>query len=317
MKKHDPIFHLLVLFLVIFLIPIVALSLYYGGIEIKKRWTKRQRVEGFESLHLPTSVIPLDIYQTWKTTALPPKMKACVEDLKAKNPEFRHHLYDDTMCRAFIQNNFPTDVLDAFDTLIPGAFKADLWRYCILYKRGGIYLDIKFNCVRGFRLINLTDKEYFVLDRTRLQNKNVAQELKMINDPDYYKKIEADCDSWKDRKVGIYNAVMVCKPGNPVLLRCINKIVRNVKKRDKGYNPFYVTGPGLLGEEYFQGDYTKIRDFELFNSVNGWFVLNKEGKILEHYPEYRNEQVGVKGQGYWRMWHEGATFGKSSDKSHF
>jgi mannosyltransferase OCH1-like enzyme len=89
------------------------------------------------------SVIPLDIYQTWTTKELSPKMKECVETLKRENPEFTHHLYDDDDCYKFIKDNFDKEVADSYDNIIPGAFKADLWRYCILYKKGGIYLDIK------------------------------------------------------------------------------------------------------------------------------------------------------------------------------
>jgi mannosyltransferase OCH1-like enzyme len=92
------------------------------------------------------AVIPLNIYQTWHTKNLPTKMQENVNCLKRQNPEFKYYLYDDYDCREFIKKNFDKDVLNAFDTLIPGAYKADLWRYCILYKNGGIYLDINFKC---------------------------------------------------------------------------------------------------------------------------------------------------------------------------
>ena len=110
------------------------------------------------------SVIPLNIYQTWHTTSLPPKMQQAVNTIKAHNPEFQHFLYDDNMCREFIKNNFPEDVLRAYDYLIPGAYKADLWRYCILYKKGGIYLDIRYVPFENFKFLNLTKKEHFVID---------------------------------------------------------------------------------------------------------------------------------------------------------
>jgi mannosyltransferase OCH1-like enzyme len=102
------------------------------------------------------SIIPLCIYQTWHTTNLPPKMQQAVNTIKAHNPEFQHFLYDDNMCREFIRNNFPEDVLRAYDLLIPGAYKADLWRYCILYKKGGIYLDISYTPFNNFKFLNLT-----------------------------------------------------------------------------------------------------------------------------------------------------------------
>ena len=237
-------------------------------------------------------VIPLHIYQTWNTKKLPSKMRECVEKLKKDNREFEHHLYDDNMCRKYIKQNYSKDVLDAFDKLIPGAYKADLWRYCILYKKGGIYLDIKFQCAKGFKLIKLTDKEYFVLDRPFAKMMDVEEELNIINNRNYYSNIFSNIDTnyWKNKNIGIYNAFMVCKPKNPVLLECINKIVEHTKTNYYGHNPLYVTGPGLLGDLYFKNNFNKIQEFDLFNSLGGNYILNRKRVILKHYNEYRSEQ---------------------------
>ena len=143
------------------------------------------------------SVIPLKIFQTWYTKNLPPKMKERVENLKAMHPRFEHYLYDDNDCREFIKNNFNSDVLNAYDGLIPGAYKADLWRYCVLYINGGIYMDIKLTCINGFRLIELTEHNHLVKDRPL--------------------------------PLAIYNALMVSQKGNPFLWRAIQRIVMNVK----------------------------------------------------------------------------------------
>ena len=82
-------------------------------------------------------------------------MAKYVELLKEQNPEFEHYLYDDDDCRNFISKHFDEEVVEAFDLLIPGAYKSDLWRYCILYVTGGIYLDIKYKPIYGFKLIEL------------------------------------------------------------------------------------------------------------------------------------------------------------------
>ena len=55
------------------------------------------------------------------------------------------------MCRDFIAKHFSEEVVYTFDKLKPGAYKADLWRYCVMYITGGIYLDIKMCPVNGFR----------------------------------------------------------------------------------------------------------------------------------------------------------------------
>jgi mannosyltransferase OCH1-like enzyme len=143
-----------------------------------------------------------------------------VNSIKQNNPEFNYYFFDDKDCEAFIEKNYPPDVLKSFQTLIPGAYKADLWRYCVLYKMGGIYLDIKYNTVNPFRLIHLTDQEHWVLD---------------LN------------------KKGIFNALMVCKPGNPILLKAIDQIVKNVKNRFYGNSTLEPTGPLLL-TNYFPNE---------------------------------------------------------------
>jgi hypothetical protein len=253
------------------------------------------------------AVIPLHIYQTWHTKNLPPKMRECVDKLKRDNPEFTHHLYDDADCREFIRDNFDPDVLNAFDKMVPGAYKADLWRYCVLYKSGGIYLDIKFQCQKGFKLLELCDKNYLVLERPFAGKINIADELNMVNSHHYFNNIynKIDTNFWQDRRIGIYNAVMVSEPQNPLLLKCIQKVVKNVNTKYYGYNPLYITGPGLLGDEYFAGDYSKIRDFTLFNSLNGDYIINRKGIVLSQYPEYRQEQPTYSPKQYYqKLWHD-------------
>ena len=120
------------------------------------------------------SVIPLKIFQTWHTKELPPDMKITVEKLKERHPRFEHFLFDDNDCRDFIIKNFDNNVVKAFDSLIPGAYKADLWRYCVLYINGGIYMDIKYSCTNSFRLIELTEKEHWVLD---IDGNNIYNEI--------------------------------------------------------------------------------------------------------------------------------------------
>jgi mannosyltransferase OCH1-like enzyme len=240
-------------------------------------------------------VVPLIIYQTWATKDLPPKMSQCVHKLKADNPEFDHYLYDDADCREFIKTEYDSEILEAYDQLVPGAYKADLWRYCVLYKTGGIYLDIKFRCEPGFSLLELTDdNESFVLDRPYPDfSIPLNVELALLNSPNFYETLAENTDNstWKNKQVGLYNAVMITIPNNPVLYDCIQRIVRNVKNKIYDYHPLYPTGPGLFGEVYFKGDYKKkVKKIKYFNSLVGNYILSKNKKILSHYPEYREEQ---------------------------
>ena len=91
-----------------------------------------------------------DIWSELSSAGLPPKMYACVRDnlvLNRVGVDCIHYLFHDAECRDFIAREYPPDVLMAYDRLIPTAFKADLWRYCVLYKYGGVYLDAKLGGV--------------------------------------------------------------------------------------------------------------------------------------------------------------------------
>lgn len=214
-----------------------------------------------KSVAADTPVIPLDIYQTWYTLDLSYKMRENIERLKKQNPEFKHYLYDDTMCRNFIERHFSSDVLFAFDMLKPGAYKADLWRYCILYKKGGIYLDIKFSCVNDFKLINLTDKEYYVIDCIQ-------------------------CG-----RPGIYQALLICKKSSPILLECIQKVVENCKNYYYSVSPLAITGPQMMNQ-FFTDE--EIYSLELSLVWQDSAIVYKGNYILQGYKEYINERDSVK-----------------------
>jgi mannosyltransferase OCH1-like enzyme len=238
--------------------------------------------------------IPLKIFQTWKTKDLKPGMLDAVNMIKDTNPDFTHYLYDNDDCRAFIEKYFDKDVLTAFDCLIPGAYKADLWRYCVLYIYGGIYLDIKFIPVNGFKLINLIDKEHFCLDIIK---------------------------SWTNEDYGLYNAIMITKPNNIILKECIDRIVINVKNKYYGNSVLEPTGPILLGQIYSKNT-NDLRDIDLFLNVSNnillfppsiqstLYIIYNKYPILEIYPTYREEQGhNSNNKSYGQLWNEKAIYG--------
>lgn len=233
------------------------------SIEKKKQTEERKKILEYKIYNRPyiffkpdyNPIMPLNIYQTWKTKDLPPVMRKRVERLKAQNPRFNHFLYDDDDCRLFIQNNFDVSVLNAYNSLVPGAYKADLWRLCILYKYGGIYLDIKLNCINGFRLIELTERNHYVKDRPNNS---------------------------------IFNSLIASEAGNKFLLRGINKIVENVKNRYYGNCPLSPTGPVMLGSLIQNND---MQNIDLNHYKYGSFICYRKRFIIStEYPEYDQER---------------------------
>jgi len=85
---------------------------------------------------------PKTIYQTWYTKQLPYGIQSTVNDMMEMNPNYKHRLFDDDDMIEFIDACYSKRVLDCFNKLAIGAAKADLWRYLILFRYGGVYLDM-------------------------------------------------------------------------------------------------------------------------------------------------------------------------------
>lgn len=70
------------------------------------------------------------------------KDHASANNWKILNQEYEVKLYDDEMIKLFLLNEFGELYVNIFNYLKDGPIKADFWRLCILYKKGGIYSDI-------------------------------------------------------------------------------------------------------------------------------------------------------------------------------
>jgi len=225
------------------------------------------KYEGYVASKTVDPNIPLVCYTVWHSNTLPPKMQANFDHLCEMNPEIRFELFDEDKCRKFIDENYDKDVLDAYDRLVPSSYKSDLWRFCILHRYGGIYMDIKYITANGFRLIELCEKEHFVLDR------------------DNY---------WENNQMGVYTALISVQPRNKILRACIQQITHNTENYYYGYNALYPTGPGLLGSIYFENEFAqnihRMKDIELFHIEANNSIVYKNTIVLAVYDGYRDEQ---------------------------
>ena len=79
------------------------------------------------------------IYLCNKTKKIPPLI---LQKWRALNPDYKIQLYDDTMCEAFLLQEYGSLHKELFQWLHDGPIKADFWRVCILNKYGGVYTDI-------------------------------------------------------------------------------------------------------------------------------------------------------------------------------
>ena len=158
-------------------------------------------------------IIPKVIYRTSKTLELSEQQQQAWDLTKLHNPSYTQILYDDGMARDLISKNFDEKVLRVFDMLVPGAAKADLFRYAVIYINGGVYLDDKSGAHDLSKLIRPNDK--FIVSTW---NAGVTI-WGCASIPGFWPF--GEMQQWW----------IISAPRNPVLLRIINRLVDTILQR--------------------------------------------------------------------------------------
>lgn len=153
---------------------------------------------------------------------LPIKIKTMYRTILTNNPEYELFYFSDKDCVKFMLEEYGQTYLDYYNILIPTAYKADLFRYCLLNKYGGCYGD--------FTLLPLISYNEMIrdVDRTLVR------------------------DDGSGSKGNLWNGLMCVKDGDPMLNKCIEICINNITNRYFGDSPLDITGPTVLGEAFRQ-----------------------------------------------------------------
>jgi hypothetical protein len=184
---------------------------------IKQRLPKLNRDAGSSAVPvLPRQArIPHIVHQTFPGKVLPAELEANRRKIQALNPGWDCRLYDDDDIEKFILDNYGPAVWRAFDRVSPqyGAARADLFRYLLLYRCGGVYLDIKSSVEKPFAEV-LREDDQFILSYW----KNGSDE----KFPDFGLHAElgpaGEFQQW----------FIIAAPGHPFLKAVIDNIFRNL-----------------------------------------------------------------------------------------
>ncbi len=89
--------------------------------------------------------IPKIIHQAMLFNDLTFELIDNIKKIKALNPNWEYRFYDANDAENFIRTNYCKKILDTYNSINPnyGAAKYDLFRYLVMYKVGGVMLDIK------------------------------------------------------------------------------------------------------------------------------------------------------------------------------
>jgi hypothetical protein len=152
---------------------------------------------------------------------------------------WEYRFYTDQDCEDFIEQHFPSEVLEAYRALLPGAFKADLFRYCVLLICGGIYADIDVMLDSTLDIAIAADVGFMVpIDKPKTRS---------------------------GAQTCLWNGLLASSPGHPFLAKALETAVNTVRNRfttvDMAHSLcprpdllivhkwaiLFVTGPCMLG----------------------------------------------------------------------
>lgn len=87
-------------------------------------------------------MIEKNIFQSWYTFDLHPLVQQKIDYIKKINPEYKYNLYNDADMDNFVNEHFKGEISECYNKLNIIVAKVDFWRYLVLYKYGGVYLDM-------------------------------------------------------------------------------------------------------------------------------------------------------------------------------
>lgn len=181
-----------------------------------------QTIQKFIRPSKPASDRPIAriVWQTFKTDVVPIRMHNASASWSHKNPDCDYNFLVDSACAQMIED-FDQELLECYRRTPPGAFRADIWRYCALYHFGGIYADIDTVCKHPIGKL-IQENDQFIV-------------------------------SYDANRTKLFNAFICSTPKHPVLERILNNIKSTLLDEQQyetiKHNPsllYDITGPGGL-----------------------------------------------------------------------
>ena len=210
-------------------------------------------------------------------STIPPLVSQNIDSFVEWHPGRRHTLYGDASLREFIKDKLGNEVVEAYDDLMPLAYKADLGRYCLLYEFGGLYSDVSNFFFSPFQMSSSKNKLYVLRDRGVLTPWIVS------------------------------NCLISAPPQMQVFQNCIEQIIQNVRSRYYGVSSLCPTGPILFGRTIAQS----VDPYQLLFGEVVTINESRDYDSLAHISP-RGELVAIR-----RKWSEGiASLGIKGPKSY-
>lgn len=172
--------------------------------------------------------IPKIIHQTWKRAEVPQKWISYQQRVKEVYPDWEYILWTDKDNEDFVRDEYP-DFYDTYINLPKNIMRADVIRYLIMYKMGGLYLDLDYEILKPFDFSNST----LVLPKNRS------------------KKFGDDEDQ-------IGNCIFASVPKHKFWKDVIDELQENPPTTNSHLEVMDVTGPKFISRIFYAGQYENV-----------------------------------------------------------
>jgi mannosyltransferase OCH1-like enzyme len=182
-------------------------------------------------------MIPKIIHQTWKTSEIPENWKFGVDECKRIHNDYEYKLWTDEMMEEFVKKEYP-DFYQIYKSYKYHIQRCDAFRYLVLYKYGGIYIDMDIVCKK--KLDNLLKYDIIFAKSSNI-------------------------------KSSYTNSLMISSKNNKFIKYCIDNLPKYRNNKiflGKHFHIMNSTGPSFYSK--------MINDYKLENIDNYYILSNDE-----------------------------------------
>jgi len=221
--------------------------------------------------------IPNVVYQTWVSRSLPWRMFIEIKKFRNLNRDFSFIVFENSERDIYMKKSWgDRKIYQIYKNSVFESSKADIWRYCILYEKGGYYFDIKSSCENPLSQLTISKG---ALISYEFNNTYIVPSIELLSEIKTF-----------DLNV-IANWGLAFKKNHPLLRIQIENIEKYSKffkskifKNPKA-NIIAFTGPGMLTKSY--RDYLEIYKSKI---ISNGFDFNGKGIYQVKGSRYRYKQ---------------------------
>lgn len=229
-------------------------------------------------------MIPRTIHQTFiNTVDMPEVFKSNIEHIKRLNPSWQHILYGEEQVNEFVRTEGWPELVNQYNRLQLWISKIDVFKYLLIYKKGGLYLDVKSTLNKPLDSVLLESDQYILsqwLDTALPETEKYKHHTVFNNVPG------GEYQQW----------FIAAAPGHPYLKKTLELFIENAKAYTSGsgkYPTLALSGPipytlaiHSIKDQYPHREVMSYSDLGFQYSVYNDFTSH-----VQHFPDHYSLSV--------------------------